>query len=63
MNEILKDKKAKTLEEIFEYISNQYPSIDSQEQILATLLYMIKVQNTFTFILRIICDKDEVTDR
>lgn len=44
-------------ENICEYISKQYPSINSQEKILYGALYEIKKMNSIIFILGVLFDK------
>lgn len=39
---------------VFEYISKQYPSIDSEKKILYGALYEIKKTNTLLFILKVL---------
>ena len=50
INEVFDDKTMKT-ENVFEYIQKEYPSIDSEEKIVAGIMYSIKKFNTLKYIL------------
>lgn len=42
---------------IFEYVLEQYPSIDSEDKIFYSALYEIKRQNTIGYILKVLLSK------
>ncbi len=46
-------------ERAFDYISKQYPSIDSEEKIFYGALYEIRKTNLFLFILMVLFSKNE----
>jgi len=57
MAEVFENEEVRNFEELFENISKQYPSIDSKEQILASILYTAKKQNLLTYIASVIFKK------